>query len=61
MKMRIDDDHDLCSSPNVIQAMKSRGMRWVGHVAHGVDDSCMQLMGKPEGGRPLGTLKRVLD
>jgi hypothetical protein len=23
--------HDLCSSPNVIQAMKLRRMRWAGH------------------------------
>ena len=25
--------HDLCSSPHVIVAIASRGMRWVGHVA----------------------------
>jgi len=41
--MRIDDLHDLRSSPNVIQVMKSRGLQWVGHVAHGGrgDESCM--------------------
>ena len=27
----------------------------------GGDKSCMQLMGKPEGRRPLGRLKRVLE
>ena len=26
--------YDLYSSPNIIQVMKSRRMRWVGHVVH---------------------------
>jgi hypothetical protein len=46
----------LYSSPNIIRVMKSRRLRWAGHVA------CMgerrgtyrALVGKPEGGRPLG-------
>jgi hypothetical protein len=48
--------HILHSSPNIIRQIKSRKMRWAGHVA------CMEeernvykvLMGKPEGKRPLG-------
>jgi hypothetical protein len=24
--------HDLCSSPSIIRIIKSRRMRWVGHV-----------------------------
>jgi hypothetical protein len=48
--------HILYSSPNIIRQIKSRRMRWAGHVA------CMEeernvykvLMGKPEGKRPLG-------
>jgi hypothetical protein len=48
--------HILYSSPNIIRQIKSRRMRWPGHVA------CMEeernvykvLMGKPEGKRPLG-------
>ena len=61
--MRIDELHDLCSSPNVIQVIKSRGVRWVGHVAHwgGGGEICMQMMEKSEGGRPLGILKCVLE
>jgi hypothetical protein len=47
--------NDLYSSPNIVQVIKSRRMKWVGHVA------CMGegrgayrvLMGKPEGKRPL--------
>jgi len=26
--------HNLCASPNVIRVIKSRRMRWAGHVAH---------------------------
>jgi hypothetical protein len=26
--------HNLYSSPNIIRMIKSRRMRWVGHVAH---------------------------
>jgi hypothetical protein len=48
------------SSPNIIRQMKSRRMRWAGHVA------CMGekrnvfrvLMEKPEGKRPLGRPRR---
>ena len=47
---------DSYSSPNIERVVKSRRMRWVGHVA------CMGekrgvyrvLVGKPEGRRPLG-------
>jgi hypothetical protein len=47
--------HDLYSSPNIVQVIKSR-MRWAQHVA------CMGerrgaykiLVGRPEGRRPLG-------
>jgi len=26
--------HNLYTSPNIIRAIKSKNMRWVGHVAH---------------------------
>jgi hypothetical protein len=29
-----EEFHTLHTSPNVIRAIKSRSMRWVGHVAH---------------------------
>jgi hypothetical protein len=32
-KLHKDEMHDLYSSTNIIQVLKSRKMRWVGHVA----------------------------
>jgi hypothetical protein len=32
-KLHDEELHDLYSSPNVIRMIKSRRMRWVGHVA----------------------------
>jgi hypothetical protein len=29
----IDELHDLYSSPNIVRVIKSRRMRWAGHVA----------------------------
>jgi hypothetical protein len=43
--------HILYSSPNIIRHIKSRRMRWVGHVAHMGEERNVNkvLMGKPEG------------
>ena len=48
--------NDLYSSPNIVFVIKSRRMRWAGHVApmgerRGIN---RVLVGKPEGTRPLG-------
>jgi hypothetical protein len=32
-KLHNDELHDLCSSPNIVRVIKSRRMRWAGHVA----------------------------
>jgi len=55
-KLHNEELNDLYSSPNIVRVMKSRRMRWVGHVARigervGV---CRVLVGKSEGKRPLG-------
>jgi hypothetical protein len=44
------------SSPNIIRMMKSRRMRWDGHVAQMGEtrNAYMILVVKPEGKRPLG-------
>jgi hypothetical protein len=33
-KLNNDELHDLYSSPNIVRVIKSRRMRWAGHVAH---------------------------
>jgi hypothetical protein len=50
----------LYSSPNIIRMIKSRGLRWAGHVARTGErrDAYRALVGKPEGRRPLGRLRR---
>jgi hypothetical protein len=44
----------LYASPNIIQVIKSRRMRWMGHVAcmEKMGNACNILVGKPEGKRP---------
>jgi hypothetical protein len=48
--------NDLYSLPNIVRVVKSRQMRWAGHVAHMGEDRGVYrvLVGKPEGKRPLG-------
>jgi hypothetical protein len=46
----------LYFSPSIIRMIKSRRMRWAGHVARmGESGKAYEiLVGKPEGKRPLG-------
>ena len=55
-KLRNEELDDLYSSPNVVRVIKSRRMRWAGHVAQmGVGRGVYRvLVGKPEGKRPMG-------
>jgi hypothetical protein len=48
----------LYYSPNIVRVIKSRRMRWAGHVASmGKEREVYRvLVGKPEGKRPLGDL-----
>jgi hypothetical protein len=48
--------NDLYSSPNIVRVIKSRRMRWVGHVARMGEERVLYrvLVGKPEGNRPMG-------
>jgi hypothetical protein len=45
------------NKPNIIRVIKSRRMRWAGHVARmgEVRGAYRILVGRPEGRRPLGT------
>jgi hypothetical protein len=55
-KIHNDEFHSLYSSLNIVRVIKSRRMRWAGHVA------CMEegrsiysvLVGRPKDERPLG-------
>jgi hypothetical protein len=55
-KLHNKELHDLYSSPNIIRMMKSRRMRWAGHVARMGEkrNAYRLLVGKPEGRRTLG-------
>jgi hypothetical protein len=62
-KLHNEELHDLYSSPSIIRMMKSRRMRWAGHVARmGEKKNAYRLLvGKPEGKRPLGRQRCRLD
>jgi hypothetical protein len=55
-KLHSEELHNLCSSPDISRQVKSRRMRWAGHVARMVEERKVYkvLVGKPEGKRPLG-------
>jgi len=45
MRLRNEKLNDLYSSPNIVRVIKSRRMRWAGHVAR---------MGEERGAKGLG-------
>ena len=55
-KLHNEELNDLYYLPNIVRVVKSRRMRWTGHVAHMGEDRVVHrvLVGKPEGKRPLG-------
>jgi len=59
-RLHNEELNDLYCSPNNVRVIKSRRMRWVGHVARMGEESgvCSVLVGKPEGKRPLGRPRR---
>jgi hypothetical protein len=59
-KLHNEELCDLYSSPSIIRIIKSRRMRWAGHVARiGEKRNAYRLFeGKPEGKRPLGRPRR---
>jgi hypothetical protein len=52
--------HNLYSSPDIIRHIKSRRMRWAGHVARMGEERKLYkvLVGKPKGKRPLRRPRR---
>jgi hypothetical protein len=59
-KLHNDELHSLYSSPNTVRVIKSRRMRWAGHVARTGEGRGVYrvLVGKPECKRPLGRPRR---
>jgi len=59
-KLHNEELNDLYSLPNIMRVVKSRRMRWAGHVARMGEDRDVHrvLVGKPEGKRPLGRPRR---
>ena len=59
-KLHNEELRDLYSLPNIVRVVKSRRMRWAGHVARMGEGRGAHrfLVGKPEGKRPLGRLRR---
>jgi hypothetical protein len=59
-KLHNDELRDLYSSLSIIRIIKSRSMRWAGHVERiGAKRNAYRLLvGKPEGRRPLGRPRR---
>ena len=60
IKLHNEELNDLYSSPNIVPVIKSRRMRWAGHVARTEEGRGVHkvLVGKPEGKRPLGRQRR---
>jgi hypothetical protein len=59
-KLHNDELHSLYSSPNIVRVIKSRRMRWAGHVARMWEGRGVYrvLIRRPKGKRPLGRPRR---
>jgi hypothetical protein len=59
-KLHNEELRDLYSSPSIIRIIKSKRMRWAGHVARMGEkrNVYILLVGKPEGKSPLGRSRR---
>jgi hypothetical protein len=55
-KLHNEELHNFYSTPSIIRIIKSRRMKWAGHVARMGEKGNVHrlLVGKPEGKRPLG-------
>ena len=62
-KLLIEELNDLYCSPNIVRVIKSRKMRWAGHVARMGERRGLYrvLVGKPEGKRPLGRSRHIWE
>jgi len=59
-RLHNEELNNLYYSPNIVRVIKSRRMRWAGHLARMGEERGVYrvLVGKPEGRRPLGRPRR---
>jgi hypothetical protein len=62
-KLHNEELNDLYSSPSIVRVIKSRIVKWVGHVAHMGESRGVYrvLVGKSEGRKPLGRPRHRWD
>jgi hypothetical protein len=62
-KLHNEELNDLYSSSNIVRMIKSRRLKWAGHVAPTGERRGVYrvLVGKSKGKRPLGRPKRRLE
>jgi hypothetical protein len=56
MMHKNEELHNLYRSPNIVRGIKSRRLRWAGHLARMEEgrNAFKILSGKPIGNRPIG-------
>jgi len=59
-RLHIEELNDFYSSPNIVRVIKSRRMRWAGHLGSMGEERGVYrvLVGKTEGRKPLGRPRR---
>jgi hypothetical protein len=59
-KLHNEELNELYSLPSIVRVVKSRRMRWAGHVARAGEERGVHrvMVGKPEGKRQLGRPRR---
>jgi hypothetical protein len=55
-RLHIEELHNLYTSPNIVKMIRSRKIKWSGHVARmgEIRNAYRILVGKPEGKKPIG-------
>ena len=60
LRLHNEELHSLYRLPNIVRVIKSRRLRWAGHIARMEEgrSAFKILTGKPTGKRPLGRPRR---